>query len=1157
MPTETIACWNCGRENPSTARFCANCGKPQRTPCPECGAPLDKGAKFCANCGTPVGAGMQAKRDGGAVLTAEARKVVTVVFADLVSSTGLTEQLDPEEAREVVGTFYEMVRNVVERTGGTVANLLGDAVLAVFGLPVTHEDDPERAVRAGLDIRDELPTLNRHLQTRYGVRLETRVGVNTGEVVAASGSTFDRDFLISDAVTTAARLQQTVSPGVVVVGERTYRLTRDVIEYRDRPPMEVKGKAIPLRVWEAVGMLPERPEVRRIVAPLVGRHAELGLLRNLYERSCDEAIVHLVTVLGQAGVGKSRLLREFLAEVRDFEPRPLVLRGRSVAFGGQIGYHALRDILHGQAGIMNTDPSEVVRAKLAAWLGDRLPRHESLLDGLLLTLSTERSEPSDPEQLRRKLFESWEQLVVALAADQPVIMAIEDIQWADDGVLDLAEAIGTDIDAARLFLICVGRPELRERRPGWGGGAQNATTLDLKLLRPREAEALVAQLSSQGLSSDLQKEIAERAGGNPLFAEELVHMLREASAPGTAIPDTVQAVLTARIDRLPQPERRVLQAGSVLGRTFWPSAVGLLSGLSADETISAIEGLIKKDMVLPRPQSSIENEPEYTFRHILTRDVAYGMLPRSQRQRAHGEAGRWLETRMGERVEEAVEILAEHFRTAGDESRAARYLHRAANKARRLYANTDAIRLYTQALEAAPKAGVPPEEIARLHRGRGDVYQLRGEYPLAFNDFEQGLTEARQASDRALEAALEERIGLIYHRQLRLSDAEPHFQRAAEAAREANDRLVLGLSLIDLANVAWDRGRVGPDDPSIVEGIQLLRDAGDASSLARGLNLLCMAHFSNGDAPQAIAAAQQALAAAREAGDKSRQATSLSYLSVVTAFWGRFRDAIQYGHEAIAIAEEIDDRRRIAYTTSFMAQAQLSLGDWGEVIRRLEQALPLLREYAINHLPYAVMTLATLYAELGDVERAKPRLVEASTVELPHPTWRAVALVAQATLAQLVGDRKTLHRALDGILNLPVGLFIADDGIFVLPIGKALLAEGRIDDVRRFLETVRPSVEKFGAPPQLAAMAIMDAHLARREGDRARALALLDQALAWSEECEDVITAIEALETRLAIVPDERYRDTLRRMLTRISSTLPDEYRAMFMAGPHGAMLTA
>ncbi|HET8679752.1 MAG TPA: tetratricopeptide repeat protein, partial [bacterium] len=1007
---------------------------------------------------------MQAKRDGGPVLTAEARKIVTVVFADLVSSTGLTEQLDPEEAREVVGTFYDMVRNVVERTGGTVANLLGDAVLAIFGFPVTHEDDPERAVRAGLDIRDELPTLNRHLQTKYGVRLETRVGVNTGEVVAASGSTFDRDFLISDAVTTAARLQQTVSPGVVVVGERTHRLTHDVIDYRECPPMEVKGKATPLRVWEAVGMLPERPEVRRIAAPLVGRHAEMGLLRTLYQRSCDEAIVHLVTVLGQAGVGKSRLLREFLAEVRDLDPRPLVLRGRSVAFGGQIGYHALRDILHGQAGIMNTDPSEVVRAKLVAWLRERLPRHEALLDGLLLTLTTEGAAPSDPERLRRKLFEAWEGLVLALAANQPVILAIEDIQWADDGVLDLAEAIGTDIDSARLFVICVGRPELREHRPGWGGGVRDATTLDLKPLRPREAEALVAQLSSQGLSSDLQKEIAERAGGNPLFAEELVHMLSEASAPGTAIPDTVQAVLTARIDRLSQAERKVLQAGSVLGRTFWPGAVAPLSGLSVDETIGAIEGLIRKEMVLLRPQSSIESEHEYTFRHILTRDVAYGMLPRSQRQRAHGEAGRWLETRLGERVEEVVEILAEHFRAAGDDTRAARYLHRAADKARRLYANTDAIRLYTQALDVAPKAAVPHDEIARLHRGRGGVYQLRGEYALALSDFEAGLTAAQQAGDRALEAALEELIGLIYHRQLRLSDAEPHFRRAAEAAREANDRLVLGLSLIDLANVAWDRGRVAPDDPSIVEGIQLLRETGNLSVLARGLNLLCMAHFSNGNGAEAIAAAKEALDAARGAGDKSRQATSLSYLSVVMAFWGRFREAIQYGQEAIAIAEEIGDKRRIAFATSFMAQAQLSLGDWGEAIRRLEQALPLLREYAVIHLPYALLNLAMLYTEFGDVVRAKPLLVEASTVELPHPTWRTVALVAQLSLAQLVGDRETLRRSLDGILKSPVGIFVADDGIFVLPVGKALLAEERFDELRRFLDAVKPNVEQFGAP---------------------------------------------------------------------------------------------
>lgn len=632
-------------------------------------------------------------------------------------------------------------------------------------------------------------------------------------------------------------------------------------------------------------------------------------------------------------------------------------------------------------------------------------------------------------------------------------------------------------------------------------------------------------------------------------------MLMEASAPGTAIPDTVQAVLTARIDRLPQAERRVLQAASVLGRTLWPSAVAPLSGLSKEETTSAIDGLIKKEMVLLRPRSSIENEPEYTFRHTLTHDVAYGMLPRAQRQRAHGEAGRWLEARLGERVEKVVEILAEHFRAAGDEMRAARYLQRAANKVRRLYANADAIRLYTQALEAAPKAGVPPEEIARLHRGRGDVHQLRGEYALALSDFEQGLIKAQEAGDRALEAALEERIGLIYHRQLRLSEAEPHFRRAAEAAREANDRLVLGLSLIDLANVAWDRGRVAPDDPSIVEGIRLLREAGDASSLARGLNLLCMAHFSNGDALQAIAAAQEGLAAARAAGDKSRQATSLSYLSVVTGFWGRSRESIQYGQEAIAIAEEIDDKRRIAFAKSFVSQSHLSLGDWGETIRMLEGALPLLREYAVIHLPYALVTLAVIYTEVGAVEQARPLLLEASKVQTSHPSWRSMVLVSQILLAGSLGDRPTLNRTLDEILQLPVGLFIADDGLTISAVGPALLAEGRVSDMRSYLQRILPSVEKFGAPPQLAAMAIMDARLAQRDEDRDRTLALLDRALDWSEASEDVVTGIEALKYRMEVSGEQKDRQRLRALLTRIASTLPEDLRALFLTGPHGAVL--
>jgi len=359
-----------------------------------------------------------------------------------------------------------------------------------------------------------------------------------------------------------------------------------------------------------------------MAAPLVGRHGELGLLRHLYERTRDVSLVQSVTILGQAGVGKSRLVREFLAEIRDGDPRPLVLRGRAVAFGGQIGHHALMDIMRAQAGLMDTDPEEVVRAKLGEWLAASLPGGTDLLGGLLLTLGAQEGTTASPEEARRRLFAAWRDLLAALAATQPVVLVLEDLHWADDGVLDLVEHLSAATESLPLFMIGLGRPDLLERRPRWGGGGRNATTLDLKPLRPQEAEHLVEVLSSQAIPPQMRQTIAQRAGGNPLFVEELVRMLLEGSTPGAAIPDTVQAVITARIDRLAADERRVLQAAAVLGQTFWPSAVAPLVALSPDAIHKVVEVLIAKDLVISRPQSAIAGEPEYAFRQTLTRDVA-------------------------------------------------------------------------------------------------------------------------------------------------------------------------------------------------------------------------------------------------------------------------------------------------------------------------------------------------------------------------------------------------------------------------------------------------------------------------------------------------------------------------------------------------------
>ncbi|MGH2437871.1 MAG: tetratricopeptide repeat protein [bacterium] len=1146
--TTTTACWNCGFENPAGARFCANCGKPQREPCPECGADVPEASRFCPNCGIALTAGTRAPAHS--VLTAETRRVITVLFADLVGSTDLTERLDPEQARDVIKKFYDVAQHVVERWyEGSIANYLGDGILAVFGLPAAHENDPERAARAGLAIRDAMPNLNEHLRATHGVQLAVRIGINTGEVVAATGSTFERDFLVSDAVTTAARLQQNVPAGTIVVGERTHRLTKDTIEYDQLPPITVKGKEAPLAIWSAVKPLPESVEIRRITAPLVGRHAELGLLRHLYERSRDEGLIHLVTVLGQVGVGKSRLLREFLAEMRDSESPPLVLRGRSVAFGGQIGYHALLDILRAQGGLLDTDSYDVVRTKIETWLREVLPGADALLDGLLLTFGIGEVGVDDPSLLRRRLFTAWKDLVLGLAAARPAVLALEDLQWADDGVLDLIQTMTEALEQGSLFIICLARPELTERRPSWPGSPRNTTNIELRPLRQHEAEQLVASLSSDALTIESRQMVAQRAGGNPLFVEELVRMLLEGSTPGAAIPETVQAVVTTRIDRLAANERRVLQAAAVIGRSFWPSGVAPIAGLQIEEVSAAVQGLISKELVVARPHSVVAGEREYAFRHILTRDVAYGLLPRAQRQRAHAEAARWLEARVGDRIEEVVEILAEHLRVA-DDPRAGHYLHRAGNKARRLYANADAIRLYDQALEAASKASLGIEQRAIIHLDRGEVHQLRGDYAAAMTDFSQGLTMARQMRDQQLEALLENRVGLVFHRQLQLDDAQTHFRKAAQIAREVGNRLVLGQSLVDLANISWDRGRVDPDDPSFMEGLSLLREEGDLSVLARGLNMLAMSHLRVGSGDKAIAAAEEARRAAEQAGDKSKEATSLSYLTVINLYLGRYDEAIRHGRPALAMAQQIEDHRRTAYTMDFLARVQFSLGEWGEGIQLLEESLPLVRAFARGYVPWALLWPGMAFEEIGDLERAAAHFRECAAIDTASATFWQPIVISRAAYAKLTNDRDLLARVIHEMDTLPWDEFTPGALEPLLPVGEAFVAFGAYDALERLVNAQRANAERLGAPSSLAALEILQAHLAAHQGDRDGALAHVEEALTWSNRCGNVLMERHARELGLKLRDSAAERERLRNLLLRLAASLPGELRTTFLASP-------
>jgi class 3 adenylate cyclase/tetratricopeptide (TPR) repeat protein len=671
-------CDACGASNPADSRFCAACGSPLAVVCARCGAPLPEAARFCPACGEPV----------EAVAAGTERKLVTVLFADVTGSTTLGERLDPERLREVLDTYFSAMREEIEAEGGTVEKFIGDAVMAAFGVPAAHEDDPARALRASLRMLRRMEDVNEQLAPVHGVGLAIRIGVNTGDVLAAIDPRPGEPMVTGDVVNTAARLQAAAAPGTVVAGERTRRSARG-FRYEDLGSLELRGKTEPVgafRVVEETGIGLDRG-VPGLTAPMVGRDSELEVLRTVYRRAVGERRPNLVTVYGEAGVGKSRLTREFLSWTCDLDEQPLVLQGRCLPYGDGITYWPLAEILKGHAGILDTDPPELAVEKVRKagrdlLTGEYAPDPVRATAALAYTVGLEDPETTfagtDPRSVRDELHAAWRSFFSALAASTPVVTVIEDIHWADPVLLDLLEDLADRVEGPAMF-VCPSRPELSVRRPGWGGGRRNASSVALDPLSADDSERLITLLLSvDDLPPSMHARILERAEGNPFYLEEIIHGLidggflhregeRWRASPGIGdvdIPDTVQAVLASRIDLLGVADKLVLQSAAVVGRAFWPGPVADLTGQAEPELVDAFRRLEERDLVYSRPGSTWSGQPEYLFKHILTRDVAYESLPRKDRAEAHRTVAAWVERTAGERTGEFAELLAYHYSTA-------------------------------------------------------------------------------------------------------------------------------------------------------------------------------------------------------------------------------------------------------------------------------------------------------------------------------------------------------------------------------------------------------------------------------------------------------------------------------------------------------------
>src|SRR3954468_7335692 len=960
------ACPNCAADNPERARFCMSCGAELSPQCPACGAENPSGAKFCMECGTGLSPTASNPAPAAPESPPEERRQATVLFADLSGYTAAAERMDPEAVKTLVGRTLRVLGEQIERFGGSIDKFIGDNVMGVFGAPVAHEDDPERAVRAGLAMQEAMGDANRQSREKYGVGFSLRVGINSGEVMA--GAVGDRYTVMGDAVNVAARLQAAGRPESVTVGESTYRASREAVSYERLDPLILKGKEEPVPAWEATGVLAEpRRSPGRAQTPLIGREEEAGLLMSLVERGEREGRPHLVTVIGQAGVGKSRLLRELMTNLAGSNDPRTIRRGQGPPYGSGIAYWALAEVLNDEFEIRDTDAPDTAWEKLRFGvtelmreLGDEASgeRNAALLAiplGLEPPEALQQSEP-DPQRMREALFSAARAAVEAIARRRPLVLAIDDIHWADEGMLDLIDHL-TRWVRAPLLLVCLTRDELLERRPGWGGGRRNATTISLEPLTENETRELVAALmsSTENGTGDVVPQVATRSGGNPLFAEEMVNrLLEEETADAEALPSTVQSLLAARLDSLDRLERRLLQSASVVGQTFWEGALAPTAaeeGLHLHQTLANLE---EKDLLVPSAGSRLAGEREYAFKHVLIRDVAYSMLPKSVRCRKHVEVAEFIRDRAGERSDGVVGLVAEHFSRAaalGSEAgldrdaltelqdQALEALEAAGDAAAALYSNAEAFDRYTAALEISES--LDPDVVARIGEKQGDVALRMGRVDTAVGVWERCLSYHRAQEDLARVADLHRKIGAaLWHKGERRASID-NYQRGIDLLKDGPPCIELVRLYEEAASLYMHTGDNMLAIYASEKALRLAERLGEAGAASRAHGIFGRVFGRIGDSEKARENLERSVALARESdrAEAVRALLTLGYHLEVSE--ADYEGAAEAYREALEIAQEVGDLPSQVELHASLGQLAVHSADWDEVERATEASAKL------------------------------------------------------------------------------------------------------------------------------------------------------------------------------------------------------------------------
>jgi class 3 adenylate cyclase/tetratricopeptide (TPR) repeat protein len=853
-------CANCDHENRDGARFCEACGRDLTAPPP----------------------------------TGEQRKTVTLLFCDVTGSTALGERLDPESLRSVLARYFGVARLVVERHGGSVEKFIGDAVMAVFGIPVVHEDDALRAVRAAIELRDGMAELNAALLSEYGTTLELRMGVSTGEVVTGT----DERLATGDAVNVAARLEQAARPGEILIGAETRALVRDAVEVGEAQSLELKGKAAPVAAYGLISVRAQPPS-RRGGTAMVGRERELARLRAALAQAEADSSCQLFTVLGAAGVGKSRLSREFLGGLGEVT----VVRGGCLSYGEGITYWPVVEVLRQ---LLGADPEQRL---------EQLALDPSAARALRAVLG-EDGQSASVEEI------AWavRVLLAAATAEAPLVVVLDDIHWGEEAFLDLVDHVADLSRDAPILLLCMARPELLERRPNWGGGKLNATTVLLEPLAAGDAEALVESLLDDGpVDGALRSKILNAAEGNPLFVEEMVAFLRDSPDAAVAVPATIQALLAARLDQLGSAERDVLGRGSVEGRTFHRGAVQALSP-DGVQLAAPLEALVRMELLRPDGRQ-VPGDDAFRFRHLLIRDAAYEALPKATRAGLHERFAGWLAAR-GSDLVELDEVVGYHLERAyhyrvelGPVSEEAREVSgRAAERLAAAGAKAAArgdVRAATHLLDRAVTL-LPAGEVRRLRLLPSLARTLleAGDWARSEEILTEALGEARAMGDRwvAADAAVAQT-----HLRLFTGPAMTH-----EMARQV-----------------------------LADAELVFREFGDEAGLARAIGLAAQLRMWSGEAAAAIEELERAARHAHTAGDRLQEIESLHYV-LISAMHGPV--SVKAGLERTdRMQGEVDGDHRLKVTvTRARALFDAMRGDFAGARAGIAAALALAEQLGLG-----------------------------------------------------------------------------------------------------------------------------------------------------------------------------------------------------------------